>query len=86
MILTMVRHRHRQIVLASVYFPHTGYSDIHVEKMYRCVEIHRIKRHTTIIAGDLTRRWVLAKNKSAITKEDPPTERRTKEEPGWNNG
>ena len=53
MILTMVRHRHRTIVLASVCFPHTRYSDIQVEKVYRCIEIHRIKTHKTIVADDV---------------------------------
>ena len=28
----------REIVLTSVHFFHTGYADMHIENMYRCIE------------------------------------------------
>ena len=31
---TALKHLHRRIVLASVYFSHTGYADIHIEETY----------------------------------------------------
>ena len=42
------KHQQRRIVLAGVCVHHTGYSDVHIEKMHTCVET---EKHTTIIAG-----------------------------------
>ena len=42
------KHQQRRIVLAGVCFHHTGYSDVHIEKMHTCVET---EKHNTIIEG-----------------------------------
>ena len=35
------------------YFFHSGYADMHTEKMYKNIETHRNnKKHTRVIAGD----------------------------------
>ena len=43
----------RKIELTSVYFPHSGYADMDIEKMYKNIETHcSIKKHIRIIADD----------------------------------
>ena len=44
------KHQERRTVLAGVCFHHTGYSDVHIEKMHTCIET-QCPKHTTIIAG-----------------------------------
>ena len=43
----------RKRELTSVYFPHSGHADMHFEKMYKNIEIHRNnEKHVRISAGD----------------------------------
>ena len=51
MITTTIKCHHRRIELATVYFLLSGYTDVHIEKMYKCIKNHCNKKHTTIIAG-----------------------------------
>ena len=37
-IATMITVNKQQIMLMSVYFPHTGYADHHVERAYKSIE------------------------------------------------
>ena len=50
---TIVVNRQR-IKLMSVYFPHLGYADHHIEKMYKTIEKHtaNCKRYIPIVGGD----------------------------------
>ena len=50
---TIVVSRQR-IKLMSVYFPHSGHADHHIEKMYKTIEKHtaNCKRYMPIIGGD----------------------------------
>ena len=45
---------HQRIKLMSVYFPHSGFADHHVEKMYRTIEKHTSssKKSVQIVGGD----------------------------------
>ena len=36
MITATIKYQQRRIELASVYFSHAGYTDVHMEKMYKC--------------------------------------------------
>ena len=38
----------------SVYFPHSGYADHHIEKMYKTIEKHtaHCKRYISFVGGD----------------------------------
>ena len=38
MITDTIKYQHRRIELASVYFCHSGSTDVHIEKMYSCIE------------------------------------------------
>ena len=40
MITTTIKCAQRMIVLTRVYFSHSGYADMHIEKMYKHIEIH----------------------------------------------
>ena len=51
-ITTTMKYLQRRIELASVYFSHAGYTEVHIEKMYKCIENHCNKKHTAIIADD----------------------------------
>ena len=51
LIVTVARHEHRKIVLASENSPHTGCTDVHIDKMFKCVAEHCNKRYTTIMGG-----------------------------------
>ena len=45
----------QQIKLMSVYFPHPGYADHHIEKMYKTIEKHTAnckKQNILIVGGD----------------------------------
>ena len=54
MIDLMLKVNRWKVVLTSVFFPHTGYADQHVEKMYTCIETNtNCSKNTTIIARDL---------------------------------
>ena len=50
---------HHRIKLMSVYFPHSGYADHHIEKMYRTIEKHTnsINKNTHIVGGDFNAEW-----------------------------
>ena len=52
MITTTIKRDHHKIDLTSVYFPHSGNADMHIEKMYRNIESHCNKKHIRIITGD----------------------------------
>ena len=54
MIDLMLKVNRWKVVLTSVYFPHTGYADQHIEKMYTCIETYTNCSKNTIIARDLT--------------------------------
>ena len=52
MITTGLKHQQRHIVLPTVYFPHTGSVDMHIEKLYRCIESYnKCSKKAAIIAG-----------------------------------
>ena len=44
----------QRIKLMSVYFPHSGYADHHIEKMCKTIEKHKAncKRYIPIVGGD----------------------------------
>ena len=43
---TTIKWDQRKIELTSVYFTHSGYADMHMEKMYKNVETHCINKKT----------------------------------------
>ena len=51
LITAAIKCHQRRIELTSVYFSHSGYADVHMEKMYRTTAT---KKHTTIIPGDFS--------------------------------
>ena len=44
MITTAMKCHQRRIELASVYFSHPGYADVHIQKMHKCIENHCNKK------------------------------------------
>ena len=53
MITTTIKYDQRKIKLTSVYFSHSGYADMHIEKMYENIETHCNNiQHIRIIEGD----------------------------------
>ena len=52
-IATLSTVNKQKIMLMSVYFPHTGYADHHVEKAYRTLEkFTKSKKNIQIVGGD----------------------------------
>ena len=52
MITTTIKCDHHKIDLTSVYFPHSGFADMHIEKMCKKHRITLQEKHIRIIAGD----------------------------------
>ena len=53
-IIATITVNHHRIKLMSVYFPHSGYADLHIEKMYRTTEkdMNSRKKSKQIVGGD----------------------------------
>ena len=78
------KHQPRRIVLAGVCFHHTGYSDVHIEKMHTCVETWKnILRSSRVVS---TPNLLLAKDPKVTTLESTRCENPTSVVLGWSSG
>ena len=80
---TIVVNRQR-IKLMSVYFPHSGYADHHIEKMYKTIEKHtaNYKRYIPIIGGDFNAELDLDTELNVLVWAGTHSTRETKENTG----
>ena len=71
-IATSIAVNKQRITLMSVYFPHSGFADHHVEKAYNSIEeiTKSTKKHMQIVGGDFNVKLVpeLALNASVLER------------------